>query len=128
LRAQSLSHDFLPEESEMKSMIATTAVTAGLILSATAAQAAGVVEVTKLRVQFADLNLNTPHGAHELYARLSGAADIACGDQAELADISEMRAIAACRQKAIEDAVARINRPRLTAVYDEHYRKEALVG
>jgi UrcA family protein len=119
---------FLLKESEMKSMIATIAVTAGLMLSATAAQAADDVEVTNIRVQFADLNPDSRHDAHELYKRLSGAANIACGDQAELVDISEMRDIEACRQKAIEDAVARIHQPRLTAVYDKHYPKEALVG
>jgi UrcA family protein len=112
----------------MKAMIATIAVTAGLLLSATAAQAADDVEVTNIQVQFADLNVDTSHGAHELYRRLNGAADIACGDQAELVDISEMRNIEACRQKAIEDAVAHINRPRLTALYDKHFPKEALVG
>jgi UrcA family protein len=112
----------------MKATIASIAVTAALLLSATAAQAADDVEVTNIRVQFADLNLDTSRGTHELFERLSGAASLACGDQAELVDLSEMRNIGACRQKAIEEAVARVNRPRLTALYDKHFPKEARVG
>lgn len=103
-----------------------TAFVAALLLSATPAHAADDSEQTHITVHFADLNLNTPADAHTLYVRLKGAARTACGDETEVVDLTQFRDIERCEQQAIETAVAQIDRPTLTALYDKHFPREPL--
>jgi UrcA family protein len=107
-------------------IVASVAATVGLLLATPPARASDDVEVTSIRIQYADLDLSTAHGVRELYSRLSGAAMTACGDDVTLEDISQLQETENCRQAAIEKAVARIDRPMLTALYDRHFPKEPL--
>lgn len=104
------------------------AAAAALLLSTAPAHAAGFndPDVTSVRVRFADLDLNTNSGTHDLYMRLRGAARSACGDETEIVDLTEYRDIIRCEQTSIEKAVAQIDRPLLTALYDKHYPREPL--
>jgi UrcA family protein len=104
-----------------------TAVVAALLLSATPARAADDdSQQTRITVHFADLDLNTPKGNHELYMRLRGAARTACSDETDVVDVTQFRDIERCEQQAISTAVAQIDRPTLTALYDKHFPREPL--
>jgi UrcA family protein len=103
-----------------------TAVVTALLLSATPARAADDEDQSRITVRFADLDLNTRQGTHQVYMRLRGAATTACGDSTAFVDLNEMRDIERCEQQAIETAVAQINRPMLTALYDKHFPHQPL--
>ena len=87
---------------------------------------AAEVEVARIPVHFADLNLSSSAGTKELYLRLSGAAKTACRDDSGVRDIAELHAIYRCQQIAIEKAVAQVDRPLLTALYDRRFPREPL--
>jgi len=123
-----LERDMNATRKFLTAFVATTASALALSLAATApARAAdGDVEVSNYRVHFGDLKLDTAAGAKVLYTRLNDAAYLVCGPDAELKDLVEMRAIERCQQRAIEKAVAQVNRPQLTALYDSHYPRVPL--
>jgi UrcA family protein len=106
-------------------VLASVAATA-LLVSAPARADNQNVEVTKIPIHFGDLDLDTHSGAHSLYLRLSGAARLACGSEPNVVDLAEMRQANRCQQAAIEKAVAQVDRPQLTALYDAHYPREPL--
>jgi UrcA family protein len=66
------------------------------------------------KVSFADLDLNEQAGAAILYQRIQRAAAHVCSDF-DHPRLFMQRVYADCRQLAIDDAVARINRPALSA-------------
>jgi UrcA family protein len=68
-------------------------------------------------VKFADLNLSNPQGAATLYHRIWSAAGTVCRpqDDGSLASTSRVQI---CVHKAIEDAVTKVNRAELFAVYN----------
>ena len=74
-------------------------------------------DVHSMVVNFADLDLSRSEGAAVLYQRLKGAADIVC---APLDDRDPERHLGfrACVQQAISTAVAKVDRPALTAYYE----------
>ena len=65
-------------------------------------------------VKFADLNISNPSGAHVLYRRIQAAAEVVCSHYFLLTDTHKAR----CVRDATADAVARINQPALSAVYN----------
>ena len=65
-------------------------------------------------VKFADLNISNPSGAHVLYMRILAAAQVVCSYQAFATDTDKAR----CVHDAIADAVAKIDQPKLSAVYN----------
>jgi len=73
------------------------------------------VSLVTEKVSFADLNLDEVAGAQALYARIKAAASSVC--YAAVSDYSDRRAWNACYGKALGEAVAKINRPQLMAVY-----------
>jgi UrcA family protein len=68
-------------------------------------------------VRFADLNLESPEGAHALYSRIRSAAESLCGEQFSLWDGNRSREWQDCYRTTIERAVVQLNRPVLTAVH-----------
>jgi UrcA family protein len=69
--------------------------------------------VNKYIVRFPDLDLSKMEGAASLYVRLQHAAEIACNSlQSRGVGIAEK--YRACKQHAVADAVASVNRPLLS--------------
>ena len=110
----------------MKTSIATLLllVSAGVGAPAMATSSARPSEQEQTReivVRYGDLNVNTEKGAEQLYRRISYAAHEACSDIVSPSYLLLDRAYLQCRQTAMEDAVARVDRPKLTALYDRHF-------
>jgi UrcA family protein len=64
-----------------------------------------------------------------VYRRLQSAAETVCGDNGSFVhDLSIRRNMDQCENSAIEDAVNRINSPKLTAVYDQNAPEDVTRG
>jgi len=74
--------------------------------------------VATQRVSFKDLNLNSPEGAAVLYGRIKRAANEVCGHWDNF-DLSQLHAVQTCIDGAVSRAVAQVNSPMLTSLYDE---------
>jgi UrcA family protein len=66
-------------------------------------------------VKYTDLNIASPEGAAVLYARIRRAAEKACSQVDGDVDIGGERQV--CVNKAIFDAVTKVNVPALSAVF-----------
>jgi UrcA family protein len=86
--------------------------------------AADELGVPKANIRYSDLNLATPQGAKVLYERIISASYAVCQsfgrDRNDNADPS---ALQACRKKIVADAVTKIGRPALYAVYNARSAK-----
>src|SRR5687767_5673706 len=90
---------------------------AGIATGAAAAQPRQVV-VNKVVVRYPDLNLQNEAGAATLLGRLSRAAHKVCNDAtASPAYIRPRYEGFACRQTAMQNAVAKVDHPVVTAMY-----------
>jgi UrcA family protein len=95
---------------------------AGLARAAQATIAASP-DATETRTQSAVVRyhagqLGTSRGAQTVYASIDRAARDVCDDTGEFV----LRAsFAACERGAIADAIAQVDSPRLTAVYNDHF-------
>jgi UrcA family protein len=69
-----------------------------------------------ITVKYADLNLATDVGAHELYSRIAIAARAVCPD-ANIRDLGAFSSSKMCQSEAIARAVQDVRNPRLAAVY-----------
>ena len=67
---------------------------------------------------YGDLDLATSAGAHTLYERIAGAARTVCGFEGTA--LIEQSLWNSCYRGAIADAVAKVNRPLLTAEQTGH--------
>jgi UrcA family protein len=74
-------------------------------------------------VKFGDLDISTPQGATALFGRIRSAAVNVCPWPTYGTDNMADQLNKACRQKAIADAVMKVNRPALSAVYEAKYGK-----
>ena len=74
-----------------------------------------------INVKYADLNIASPSGALVLYERIRAAAQGACNYFWFKTDADEAR----CVQQTIAKAVAKVNQPALSAVYDAKYKTAA---
>ena len=81
--------------------------------------------VREATVRYGDLDLSSPQGAAALYRRIGAAAEEVCRplEGRELGRVVRFRA---CKQRAIADAVSRVNRPELFAIYNAHNRAPLL--
>ena len=66
-------------------------------------------------VSFKDLNLNTAEGVEVLYKRIKSAAHEVCADP-DRYDLSEFK-LRPCIDDAMSRAIAQVNRPMLTSLY-----------
>ena len=88
--------------------------TAALGALSTSAQAWDEVPPSKT-VRFADLDIQTPEGAKVLYHRIRVAAQEVCGTSIS-GDPILNQAMHGCVEKAIDNAVKKVNAPYLTAL------------
>jgi len=100
-----------------RSPLACAALGAALLAgTALGSEAAGGRPAARtLTVRYADVNLATVAGATTLYRRIQGAARLVCGEPGR--SLSEQREWAQCYRDAVNDAVATVNNPTLTAVH-----------
>jgi UrcA family protein len=86
-------------------------------LCAAFAAGANAGDVTPVHVKYADLDMNDAAGAKVLYQRIHKAADLVCAvpDENQLAFRALKRN---CMEKTIAEAVAGVNAPTLTALYE----------
>jgi UrcA family protein len=85
----------------------------------TASTAANSNEFPSTVVKFADLNLSTPQGAAALYRRINWAArDVCKAYDLSSGHFEQPSNSHPCVRKAVQDAVAKVNAPQLTAVYN----------
>jgi len=68
-------------------------------------------------VKFGDLNISNSQGAVALYHRISSAAVAVCRPE-DHGTLASMSRVQACIHKAIADAVTKVNRAELFAVYE----------
>lgn len=107
-------------ETAMSTSIRLKQSTAWAALLALASAAAGANphdtdDVRTQKVGYADLNLSTLAGASVLYSRIEHAARMVCGTQPDRWHPGQRTS---CSQKAIAEAVAKVNSPWLTAIHD----------
>jgi len=102
------------------------ALLAGAAASANAADAADAADAERyqLTVKYGDLDLSAMRDARILYSRIHTAAEAVCWrlDPGELLPRMHMQG---CVQNAITEAVTRVNRPTLFAVYNAINRAAA---
>ena len=103
--------------------LVATAVFGVLALSLSVASAADPDDTSRT-VKFADLNLANPSGAHVLYRRIRGAAQAVCSHYFFLTDTDRAR----CVRDATANAVAKINQPALSAVFNANNKIPAPSG
>ena len=72
-----------------------------------------VTEQRSVVVHYADLDIATSSGAHELLARITRAAALACDSGEFVTDVSSAAAHEACVNDAIDHAVAEVGAPLL---------------
>jgi UrcA family protein len=97
----------------------TTAIFAALALTCGAVCiAADNSDVPQALVKFGDLNLSNPQGATTLYSRIATAAKKVCKPfDIDGSNLGSRARLDACVHKAIADAVTKVDRPELFAVY-----------
>ena len=99
---------------------------AGAILSAlalsfaTASRADDGTTPPQVTVKFGDLNVSTSQGAAALYRRIHSAAVDVCSRMYVIEQAYKWHKDA-CLQKVIGDAVIKVNRPALSAVFASKY-------
>ena len=86
-------------------------------LAAAAPADAGSNQIT---VHFGDLNVDRPAGAAVLYRRIRAAAQSVCGDRQPPGAHMTSPAWSSCVAQAIDEAVARVDRPAVTAYHRIH--------
>jgi UrcA family protein len=102
------------------SLIVCMAVSIGLV-SANAAFADQHRQTQTVNVMFPDLNPAKKKDAEVLFIRLQDAARDVCGDTFDTPYLTERVDIRRCEQAAVGNAVAKIDEPKLTALYDQRY-------
>ena len=101
--------------------LTTTIMIFALGLSSQLTHAAPPRDVLFVDVHFADLDLTRSEGAAVLYQRLAGAAKIVCAPlELDACDLARQMRFKMCVQTAIGSAVAKVDRPILTAYYKAH--------
>lgn len=100
----------------------TTMMISALAFGYQLANAAPSQEALSVMVHFADLDLTHADGVAVLYRRLKGAAETVCAAQDRRDPGSQMR-FRVCWQTALGAAVAKVNRPALTAYYRAQFKE-----
>jgi UrcA family protein len=101
-----------------RAVLATAVLGAFAFSLATVCTAAEPTDTQQTTVKYADLNISNPEGAAALYARIQRAARQVC-PPLDVRNLSS-EAPGACVQKAIADAVAKVDQPALFIVYSAH--------
>jgi len=102
-----------------------TTVIFALTFGIQAAHAAAPQNPPSLTVQFADLDISGTAGARVLYRRLQHAAETVCAPLDDRNLALHLR-FNQCVQTAINTAVAKVDRPALTAYHEAHTGKTTI--
>ena len=76
--------------------------------------------VPTYKIGFADLDLDTAAGNEQLYRRIHAGAESVCSNW-EGKDLTNFAKHKRCMEDAVADAVAKVDKPRLTACYLSHH-------
>jgi len=98
-----------------KSLIA---VAAFACLSTAAIAAPNSDDRMALEVPYADLNLDHPAGAQVMLQRIKFAAQRVCGGRPDMVDLRGFTLFKRCFHAAMDNAVAQLNAPLVTALYN----------
>jgi UrcA family protein len=90
------------------------ATAAALALAPVAASAEP--DTPHVRVNFADLNLDSPDGVHELYDRIRAASHIVCGPAPAISNLEQTEAYGQCLDATVSRAVYNMRLPALTTL------------
>jgi UrcA family protein len=101
---------------------ASAALTACLMIGATATAHASADAVPSVRVNYHDLDLATEQGTLALYGRIVSAARKVCAPS-DIRILVEVAAAQTCEAQAVARAVRTVNNPRLAATYSAHQRQ-----
>ena len=101
----------------LRGLIAT-AIFGALASTFSAVSAADPSSSVSVTVKFADLKTSNPSSARVLYERIRAAAQGACSYYWFKTDADEAR----CVHDAIANAVAKVNQPELSAIYNSKYK------
>jgi UrcA family protein len=113
------------KESVMKSVnagSATSVLALALVLSPGAAFAAGSFsqgDQRSVTVRYADFNLAGPEGTAKRYRRIRAAADLLCAPRVPPGTLWESPSYRRCFNSAVEEGVAQVHRPALTALHEQ---------
>ena len=75
------------------------------------------VDVVKIEVSYADLNLSNPAGAAVMLRRIEAAASKACGGRPDTRDMNGRAHYRACVETAVKGALAELNAWRVTELH-----------
>lgn len=101
------------------------AATAGIATTAQAGDAAGAIpRYDSVVVQYSDLDLNGVAGNKVLYARLSAAAERACGREPDSRDLRRRMQYRSCYDDALNRAVDKIGSRELQALHTTGARRD----
>ena len=104
--------------------LVATAIFSALASSFTAVSTAADSGTVSVIVKFGDLNLSNPQGAAALYERIVAAAHKVCGPYVIDSFLQEsLSGLNACVHKATADAVTKVGRPELFAIYNARNRQ-----
>jgi UrcA family protein len=102
-----------------RGLIVTVILSALATGFATICAAADTTDVPQVVVKFGDLSLSSPQGASKLYSRLAAAAQEVCKSFAvDDRDLGARARVNACLHQAIADAVTKVGKPELFAIYN----------
>lgn len=104
----------------MKNSIILVAVAAFVTCGVTIAKADSAFEPLSVTVQFADLDTANTQGAAVLYRRLKSAAATVCQGPVSNKELAQVSLYTGCVRTALSAAIAKVNRPALTAFAAAH--------
>jgi UrcA family protein len=119
---QETTMNTITPSTRLRRLIATAIVSgfaSSFAVVCAAADSSGTVSET---VKFGDLNVSNPQGAATLYRRIAAAARNVCGSY-DGWNLGSRASVSACVHKAIADAVTKVARPELFAVYNANNRQ-----
>ena len=99
----------------------------GTALAVPEATAGAAAALPARVVRFDDLNLGQPRGVAILYGRIQAAAGQVCGDAQRVGSRIVSTAWQVCVAKAVDRAVARVDRPALTAYHEARTGAPSLI-
>jgi UrcA family protein len=110
----------------LRILVASAILGSAAIGFAPAASAAAAAVPPQVTVKFADLNVSTSQGAAALYRRIEYAAQEVCS-RMYVSTEAYKHYKSSCLQKVIGDAVVKVDRPALSAVFESRYGVSAPV-
>ena len=91
-------------------------ISAAVALLAALTGGAHADDAPQIHVKYGDLNVNDAAGAAVLYRRIRFAATQVC-ERPGMLDLAKLQLVEACVARAVAAAVAAVDKPALTAVY-----------